>query len=93
MAIQVICSVLKAGPIVESDILYIPIQLKEKTTNYFAGQNLWFNADPSAQREMLATALAAMTSGLRVYVTLDDINPNVNSGDSSGNIQSIYLST
>jgi hypothetical protein len=32
---------------------------------------MWFFAPESVQKEMLATALAAMTTGLRVYVYLD----------------------
>jgi hypothetical protein len=93
MSIQCKCTVIAAGPMIdeESTNLVINIMLKEKGTAHFGGKNLWFAAERTAQREMLATALASITSGIGVWVSLDNVNPSVSSGDSSGTVQSIYL--
>jgi hypothetical protein len=60
------CQVRGAGPTAESN--QVMILLSGAGT---AGRPLWYVADGDFKREMLATALTAMTTGHGVYVHTD----------------------
>ncbi len=49
----------------------------------------WFRARAGREREMLATALMAMSAGYYVWVELDQIN-TVPTGNIAGNINAMY---
>jgi hypothetical protein len=59
------CEVTWAGPIEQGTIF---IALKAIDGSF----ERWFQAFPSMQNEMLATALSAMSSGMRVEAALPD---------------------
>jgi hypothetical protein len=66
MAAQfVICQVSQTGPSENGEVY---VNLTEKGGAF---QNRWFIATPSKRREILATALAAITTGFNVNVGLD----------------------
>ena len=64
------CDVIRAGPGGDNTI-YIMLRDKEG-----AFPERWFVALPAQQKEMLATALTAVTTGLSVRASLDDTNEN-----------------
>jgi hypothetical protein len=59
------CRVMQTGPTSATDVL---LQLTE-TEGAFTGR--WHKAAPDMQREMLATALTAVSTGLPVAVNLE----------------------
>lgn len=92
MAYGAFCKVVQAGPMaVESG--YVNVCLREVgTENVFNGRDLWFRADPKQNREVLAVALAAITSRLTVALRcVSEVDNTVKSGDASGYIETIYL--
>lgn len=64
------CEVRRAGPSDEGEI-YIWLKSRPGSQNSF---DSWFKAAPSKRREMLATALTAITTGNRVDAYLDSTN-------------------
>ena len=92
MPVQATCSVTGAGPMADFGGRVIIFLKESPGTNYFQGKTLCFLAFDGFKREMLAVALAAMSTGRQVWVDMGDaINPNVPSGDESGTIRSLYL--
>jgi hypothetical protein len=61
------CDVIRTGAGVNGDILSIGALLTDKA-GAFTGR--WFVAPPAGQKEMLAVALTAMTTGLPVVAAL-----------------------
>jgi hypothetical protein len=61
------CEVLKAGP-AEDGVIYI--MLRDSGGKFPQGR--WFNSVERMKKEMLATALAAMSSGRRVDAALQE---------------------
>jgi len=59
-----ICNVVSAGPDENGNVL---VRLTDSGGTF---QARWFNAVATAKREMLATALATMTSGFKVDAEL-----------------------
>lgn len=55
------------------------------------GNPYWFWANPVMQKEMLATALTAMSAGLPVSGEIDNANLTVGPGDIAGTLKSIYV--
>jgi hypothetical protein len=64
------CEVRRAGASDDGDV-YIHLKRRPGRGTTF---DWWFKAAPSKRREMLATALTAITTGLRVDAYLDDTN-------------------
>ncbi len=90
MSIQVDCSVVSTGPAQDG---YINVRLSEHPgTNHFRGGRFWFRANKPREREILATALAAMSAQLPVSVELDSVNLNAEPGGNiAGTILTIYM--
>jgi hypothetical protein len=65
-----VCEVTAAGPI-ENGSVYIALKGINETTGVVEFEN-WFRAFPSMQKEMLATALCALSTGKRVLAGLPD---------------------
>jgi hypothetical protein len=61
------CDVEWAGPI-EAGTIYIALKADDGSL----GGGRWFQAFPGMQKEMLATALCALSTGLRVEAALRD---------------------
>ena len=55
------------------------------------GKWLWFRARQTRQREMLAIALTALTTGNPVWAELDNVDFNAREGDIAGNLKSISM--
>lgn len=55
------------------------------------GKWLWFRARETKQREILATALTALTTGYPVWAEFDNIDFDVREGDIAGNLESINV--
>ena len=66
MASQYTCNVIAAGPSATPDV--VCIRLKDIGGAF---DDRWFDAYEPKAKEMLATALAAMASGFRVWVELE----------------------
>ena len=64
------CDVIRAGPGGDGSIY---IMLRDKAAAF---DSTWFVALPAQQKEMLATALTAVTTGLSVRASLDAITEN-----------------
>lgn len=91
MRVQANCTVAAVGPMSYNGSVTIALD-ESPDTNYFQGKRLFFVAADAMKREMLATALAAISTGRRVWVDLgDDMNPNVAPADIAGTIRSMYI--
>lgn len=77
------CRVTDAGPNANDGKVYIGLTYLAE--GGFEGR--WFYAAESQEREMLATALAAITSGLAVRADLEDGAPQYS------RIEKLYIST
>jgi hypothetical protein len=64
------CDVIRAGPGGDNKIY---VMLRDKAGAF---PERWFVALPAQQKEMLATALTAMTTSLSVRASLDAIDEN-----------------
>ena len=62
------CEVTQAGPI-ETGGIFIELKTVDGLPHPF---QRWFQAHPSVQKEMLATALCSMSNGMRVDAALPD---------------------
>jgi hypothetical protein len=60
------CDVIAAGP--AADDLKVHIRLRDKAGAF---DSTWFEANPAQQKEMLATALTAITTRFSVSAVLD----------------------
>jgi hypothetical protein len=70
------CDVNLAGPAANSTETANPVIFINLTDTGGAFANYWFFADNVAKREMLATALAALSTNFRVSALLDPPNAN-----------------
>jgi hypothetical protein len=78
MAQWYVCDVNLAGPAADSSETPNPVIFLNLTDVGGAFTRYWFFADNVAKREMLATALAAISTNFRVSAALDPPNANNN---------------
>lgn len=89
MATTTTCSVIYAGPANDGNV---NIRLVELTPNTnFGGEPRWFCAKLDIKREILATALTAITTELYVWVELDKVDKTAPPGNSCGTILTMYV--
>jgi hypothetical protein len=72
----VICTVNQVGAAGDSGDGPNPVTYINLTDTRGSFNNFWFFAEDRAKREILATALAAVSSGLRVNATIETPNAN-----------------
>jgi hypothetical protein len=92
--VQAHCRVTGAGPMADSGKIILFLTKESGSEVFPEGKELCFVAFEGLQREILATALTAISTGRTVWCDFGQENeffPDVPGGDSSGTVRSMYL--